>query len=87
MKEPVKKKQSLQSAENRTAASTDRLIQFDIERSKGPKVDRIAIQGYEGSFHQEAARQCPQLCAHYDQYADGLHGSATARPQLLAKAS
>ena len=56
MKEPVKKKQSPPSNENGTSASTDRKIQPESGRSRGQKVDRIAIQGYEGSFHQEAAR-------------------------------
>ena len=56
MKEPVKKKQSLSADEIGTSASTVRTIQPDSGRNRGQKVDRIAIQGYEGSFHQEAAR-------------------------------
>jgi len=56
MKEPVKKKQSLPADENGAADSTDRTIQVDLDMSRGQKASRIAIQGYEGSFHQEAAR-------------------------------
>ncbi len=56
MKEPVKKKQSLPADENGTGASSHRAFQADIVRSRSLKAERIAIQGYEGSFHQEAAR-------------------------------
>jgi prephenate dehydratase len=56
MKEPVKKKHLLAADEIGTAASTNRSIQAGIETGRGQKADRIAIQGYEGSFHQEAAQ-------------------------------
>jgi len=55
MKEPVKTKHLLPADEKGTAASTNRSIQTGVETGRGQKADRIAIQGYEGSFHQEAA--------------------------------
>ncbi len=56
MKAPAKKKQSLPADGNGRIASVSHAIANDLEKNTVLKVERIAIQGYEGSFHQEAAR-------------------------------